>query len=329
MPSPSVLAIGDAMIDHFFFLNDAVVNCELKPDTCLLCMRFGDKIPVEGYAATVAGNAANVAVGFARLGYRAALATTIGHDVGGREIMHRLMCEHVDTHFVHVDNRVNTNVSAVVSFQGERTILLHHVKRRYKPLPAHAYAWIYFTTLGPELREVARVQRLLRRFMKQYGGKLAYNPGSFQLRLPRKTFLELLPTTEVLFVNKEEAQLIAGMRQPPEKPHDLLFALAKYGTKTIVMTDGERGAYAYDRHHVCFCPPFPGRALERTGAGDSFGTGVVAALAAGKDVGEALRWGSANAASVVQKVGPQAGLLHEKEMQRALRTHTRIQPKKI
>ncbi len=329
MKQKHFLVIGDAMIDHFLFLRDATVNCELQPNACLLCMRFGDKIPVDRYAATVAGNAANVAVGLARLGIASALFTVVGSDVGGREILHRLKREGVETRWVRCEQKVNTNVSGVISFHGERTILVHHVPRRYPPLPQGHFSWVYFTSLGPKLQEVERVQRMVAARIKKDGTSLAYNPGSFQLRLARKAFLKLLPICKVLFLNKEEAQLVSGVRQPPEKPQDLLFALARFTPGVIIITDGQKGSYAYDHHRMFSCPIFPGRALERTGAGDSFGTGVVAALSAGNDLAEALRWGSANAASVVQAVGPQAGLLHNNEMQRMLRKYRRIQPKQL
>lgn len=329
MQQKRILVIGDAMIDHFLFLSDATVNCELQPNACLLCMRFGDKIPVDRYAATVAGNAANVAVGLQRLGVPSALFTVVGSDVGGREVLHRLSREGVETRWVRCEQHVNTNVSGVISFHGERTILIHHIPRRYPPLPTERFPWIYFTSIGPKLQEVERMQRAVIALMKRDGAILAYNPGSFQLRLSRTVFRKLLPMCRVLFLNKEEAQLVSGLRQPPEKPQDLLFALARLTAGIVVITDGEKGSYAYDHHRMVSCSIFPGRALERTGAGDSFGAGVVAALSAGHDLAEALRWGSANAASVVQAVGPQAGLLHSNEMQRMLKKYKRIQPKQL
>jgi sugar/nucleoside kinase (ribokinase family) len=50
-------------------------------------------------------------------------------------------------------------------------------------------------------------------------------------------------------------------------------------------------------------------AVEETGAGDGFGSGVVAALMAGKDMHEAVEWGKRQAASVVSYMGAKKGLL--------------------
>ncbi len=317
------------MIDHFFFLSDATVNCELQPETCLLCIRFGDKIPVERYAVTVAGNAANVAVSLRRLALPSALATVVGDDVGGREIAHRLEKEGVETRWLTRANHVATNVSGVINFHGERTILVHHTPRHYPKLPRKKFDWIYFTSLGPKQNDVLAVQRDVAAVVDTTGARLAYNPGSYQLRLPKEKLRSLLPKTDVLFVNKEEAQLITNPNQAPETPKQLLVALAKLGVRTAVMTDGPHGSYAYDHHTMWFCAPFPGKAISRTGAGDSFGAGVVAALAHGETLPEALRWGSANAANVVQHIGPQAGLLHKKEMERVLKQTKRVQAKKL
>jgi ribokinase len=50
--------------------------------------------------------------------------------------------------------------------------------------------------------------------------------------------------------------------------------------------------------------------VDRTGAGDAFGSGFVAWYALGKSLEEAITFASANATSVVTKVGATAGILH-------------------
>jgi ribokinase len=69
--------------------------------------------------------------------------------------------------------------------------------------------------------------------------------------------------------------------------------------------------------------------VEATGAGDAYATGFIAALFHGHSTAEAMRWGSANSASVVTKIGPQDGLLKLKEMQKMLSRFKDIKPKKI
>jgi len=68
--------------------------------------------------------------------------------------------------------------------------------------------------------------------------------------------------------------------------------------------------------------------VERTGCGDAFATAFVAALHCDKSVEEAMRWGTANSASVLGFVGPQKGLLKHDEMMKFLKRFPE-KPKKI
>src|SRR3989338_11430142 len=95
-----ILSIGDVTIDHFFFFNDGSIECRLDQRHCQLCLNYGDKIPVHRYVHSVAGNAANVAVACSRLGKRTGIATTLGDDSGGREILHRMEKEGVQTRWM-------------------------------------------------------------------------------------------------------------------------------------------------------------------------------------------------------------------------------------
>ena len=65
--------------------------------------------------------------------------------------------------------------------------------------------------------------------------------------------------------------------------------------------------------------PDPAPPLDRTGAGDAFASTFVAALIKGNDIEGALQWAPINSMSVVQKVGAQAGLLSEKQIDHYLR----------
>jgi sugar/nucleoside kinase (ribokinase family) len=78
-----------------------------------------------------------------------------------------------------------------------------------------------------------------------------------------------------------------------------------------VITDGTKGAYAFDGKSFWFMPPYPDPKppYERTGAGDAFSSTFVVALALGLHIEDALRWAPINSMSVVQFVGAQEGLL--------------------
>ena len=69
--------------------------------------------------------------------------------------------------------------------------------------------------------------------------------------------------------------------------------------------------------------------VERTGCGDAYASGFVAALASGLDITEAMRWGSANGAHEATKLGAQTGLLNRQRLDSLLRQHCQFQPRVI
>jgi sugar/nucleoside kinase (ribokinase family) len=52
------------------------------------------------------------------------------------------------------------------------------------------------------------------------------------------------------------------------------------------------------------------RVIDRTGAGDAFGSGFLSQWAAGKSLKESIIFASANSTSVVAKIGAKTGILH-------------------
>lgn len=321
-----LIAIGDATVDVFLKIHDASVQCTLDQRNCLLCFRYADKVPVEGITETpAAGNAANNAVGSARLGLAAALVTVLGDDDAGRGIRKELKNNRVALPYVTRDRRRRTNYSVVLSYRGERTILVYHAPRTYR-LPKLASAfWVYLTSMGQGWE---RIIPSLITYQARAGARLAFNPGTHQLRSGLAVLGPLLTRTSVLLVNREEAAFLLNAPAGTE-PERLLRRLSDLGPKTVVLTDGPEGSYALHDREVWFVPPFPLPAVERTGAGDAFSTGFLAAMLYGTGVAEAQRWGTLNAGSVTQYIGPQAGLLTLSGMRKMLKRYPKVVAKPL
>ena len=94
------------------------------------------------------------------------------------------------------------------------------------------------------------------------------------------------------------------------------------GPKIVVLTDGHKGTYASQGDELIFQPIYPDEKppYERTGAGDAFSSTTVVALILGKNLEEALKWGSINAQAVVQEIGAQKGLLTRKQIEERLKS---------
>lgn len=307
-----IISIGDPTIDTFLIVKDVEVK-EINGKK-MAVISWGDKLPVEKFYRTVAGNAANNAVGSSRLGLRTALYCVVAHDTGGREIVHKMEKEGVSVRYISKNDKHPTNASTVLSHEGERTIFVYHEHRKYKLPPFVHSNWVYLTSMGVGFETIYKD---LTAYLDRYAVKLGFNPGTFQLRAGIKPNKAILERTDLLSVNVEEAQSWVG--DSGRDPEELCKKLLKLGPKAVALTDGRKGAYSYSDEGFYYIEEYPGPRIEATGAGDAFTTAYIAALSHGRPHKEALRWGPMNAGWVVQQVGPQAGLLTKREMEEQLR----------
>lgn len=307
------LAIGDVVVDAFIRLEEAHVNCNVNKENCELCMRFADKIPYESVTVVNAvGNSPNAAVSAARLGLRSALMSDIGDDRYGKDCLESLKKDGVITKYVRAHKGMQTNYHYVLWYDVDRTILVKHqdYPRIFPSFPAPK--WIYLSSLGSNSELFHRDIALY--LSKHPEVKLAFQPGTFQMKLGVDKLNGIYKKTEVFFCNKEEAQRILQTNE--EDPKTLMKMIRLLGPKTSVLTDGPNGAYADTGAATYYMPLYPDgtKPFERTGAGDAFASTLTAAMALGKPFEEAITWAPVNSASVVQKIGAQAGLLTQKEL---------------
>lgn len=311
-----LLSIGDASIDTFMTPLESETLCRLDSKECLIAFSFGDKIPVKNLEFSIGGNAANNSVGTKRLGLNTAIVLTLGLDSVGDMIVDRLKQEGVDPTYIIQQPATTSNYSTVINYSGERTIFVYHAPRSYEfPVQLPVTPWVYLTSMGESFRPF--YNHFADWLQKNQSVKLVFNPGSWQLRSEYKDIENVMKLTYMISVNREEAEKLTGFNESENKERDLLIALNKIGPKICLITDGANGAFAYDAVNGKFYKVgiMPVDAYERTGAGDAFGSGTLAALIHGKSLDEALLWGTCNSASVIGYTGSQRGLLKESEME--------------
>lgn len=315
------LAIGDITTDAFIRIKEASVSCDIYRDKCKLCLNFGDKIPFE-YVEVVksVGNSPNASVSASKLGLNSALLTDLGDDQNGKDCLETLKEKNIITDFVRIHENEKTNYHYVLWFEEERTILVNHIDYKHElPEIKDNPKWIYLSSVGENSLEYH--DEIANYLEKNPDVNMAFQPGTFQMKMGSERLSRIYKNSKVLFCNVEESKKILGIKEKVDIM-TLLKGIHNLGPKIVSITDGPKGAYAYDGENAWFMPPYPDPKppMERTGAGDAYSSTFTTALALGKSVEEAIQWGPINSMSVVQNIGAQAGLLTREELENFLKT---------
>ncbi len=318
------IAIGDTVTDAFINIEQASVYREHDQDGDgaldeELCFVNGAKIPYESATIIPAvGNAANAAVSAARLGLTPAFVSDIGDDEHGKEILATLIRQGVDTRYVRTHAGMPSNYHYVLMHGAERTILIKHEKYPYKLVDVGTPTWFYFSSVGDD--SLPYHEEIAAYLLAHPEVKLAFQPGTFQIKMGKDVLKNLYARTEAFFCNVEEARII--LKTNEQEQAKLPKMMCALGPKIAVITDGPKGLYAYDSYSekTYFMPPYPDPKppVSRTGAGDACSSTIVVALALGLPLTTALQWGPINSMNVVQHVGAQTGLLSRAELEKYL-----------
>lgn len=314
------LAIGDIVTDNFIELKDAAVHCNINNSDCELCVKFGAKIPYENAVEIQAvGNAANAACSATRLGLTSSLVASVGNDRFGNDAKETLKNEGVDNSLIYTDERYSTNYHFVLRYGPERTILIKHAPFDYKlPNDDTKVSWVYFSSIGehalPFHHEIANWLK------ERPNTKLAFQPGTFQIKVGTETLKDIYSLTEIFFCNKEEAQEILNSKTDDIK--ELLKGVHELGPKIAIITDGPKGLYASDGSNVYSVPmyPDPKDPVDRTGAGDATSSTITAMIANGMELKDAILYGPINSMNVVQYIGAREGLLSKDKIEEHLKS---------
>lgn len=305
-----VITIGSATRDVIIKSEGFSLANSAKSETGLMeCFPFGSKINIDEIAFATGGGATNSAVTFARQGLCVATVASVGKDALAKEIFEELKGEGVNTGFFQIHNDDHTGFSAILAHEsGERTILTYkgeaqHLNGDKIPLDKLKTNWFYMTSLGGN---VALLDKLAGH-AKKVGAKIAVNPGAGDLANGPEKLKSVLDLADVLILNKEEAKILVGGESKEEILSKLRSAVKN---AILVLTDGRNGVMVEEpdgKRYSAGVPDSP--VIERTGAGDAFGSGFVSEYMKNGDVAKSIQFGTANASSVVTKFGAKAGIL--------------------
>jgi ribokinase len=265
------------------------------------------------------GKGSNQAVAAARAGARVSFISKLGRDALGDIARQTYREEGIDTRHL-LDTEAATGAAAIIldAKSGENAIIV---------VPGACFG------LTPE--EVAEARDLIAEsavFLTQlelalptvgFGLELAHSLGVTTILNPApgcELRDSVYPNCDFLTPNESEAEVLTGIRvrsvDDAERAAD---ALLGRGVGTVVVTLGAQGALVKNRtlrEHVAAVDAGP--VLETTGAGDAFNGGFAVALAEGRPIVDAVRFGCAVAGISVTRAGTAPSMPRRGEVDRLL-----------
>lgn len=333
-----VVTIGSATRDNFLLMDYDLINWPKSPSKKAVVFNWGEKYGVDRVYSTLGGNAANASVTFARQGFRAACVAKIGSDIAGDEFLAYLKSHKVDVSLIANSEDLPTAYSALLLGKtGERTILNYHgasdtFKLKDLKLNKMKARWWYVSLSGAS----AAMYPALIAYAKKNGIKVAFNPSGYHLKRHKQAILDSLKDLAFLVLNKGEAADLVGISF--DNPKIVFQKLDALMPGIVAVTDGPNGVMVSDGKNIYRAGIFKEKVIvDRTGAGDSFGSGFVAGLMQREnvrsrklevrrqtsniqhptfdieDIKYAIRLASANATANVEVLGPTEGLLTKRE----------------
>ena len=253
------------------------------------------------------GKGANQALACARAGGAAThMLLALGADAYALPLEHSLKSAGVELHIVRATDQATGTAFICVAEDGQNAITVApgaNFSLTATDLPALAG----FSHLLMQLEIPLPTVLAYARAARSQGIKVVLNAAPAQ-PLPA----ELLQLLDVLVVNQGELEVLAG------GPGSLEEGLSRIDVPCVVVTLGEEGSCARIGNRMLSQAAFPVNCVDSTGAGDTFCGALVAALARGDELTEALRQASAAGALACTQPGAQSSIPTQAEVNRLL-----------
>ena len=284
MPLPSVLCIGGCVIDRVGETQDAKERL------------YTSNIGV--MRASFGGVARNVAENLARLGTSVAMASRLGDDPEGRDVLAASQAAGIDMSRVVIDPKRRTaSYTAIFNGEGELVIGLADMAIFEAISPAETLAWVRQAPADALVFADANLtpQALQAIAGAKQGRLLAAGPVSQQkiLRLQ-----DCFAALDFLFLNRFEAAAILG-GQDGDFPA-LARALHRAGLRQGLLTAGAEDGLAWSGERMERIEAPRAHPVNVNGAGDALIAGTLARIGQGDDFFQAARIGMAAAALTVE-----------------------------
>lgn len=280
--------------------------------------RPGETILGSGFHTAPGGKGANQAVAAARLGSQVAMVGRLGADSFASKLRQELSSAGVDHKFIIRDDEVATGVAfIVVDDGGENSIVVAPgANMRLTPADVKAAENVISASSVLLLQLEVPIDTVIRatQIAQAHNVPVILNPAPAQ-KLPS----QLLNLVNILIPNETETRQLTGL---PVSTIDEIQAasvvLREKGPEHVIITLGSRGALLSTDDTIEIISTFKISPVDTTAAGDAFVSAFAVALAEGKALSEAVRWGNAAGSLATTKLGAQPSLPTRDEVETLL-----------
>lgn len=240
------------------------------------------------YHKSPGGAPANVAVGLARLGVHSTFLGKVGNDVLGKFLEETLRDYGVNTEQMKFTSDVRTGITFVSNdADGERSFEFFINPSADRFLEASEidedilkeHKILHFGSISMIDEPAKQATYHAVQIAKEHNMLISYDPN---LRLglweteekARETIISMLKETDVLKVSDEELAFVTGEADIAAG----VKALESYDIPFIIVTLGADGCYVYTKEGSQHVPAMKVKAVDTTGAGDAFVSGILYSL---------------------------------------------------
>jgi len=254
------------------------------------------------------GQAANTAAWLAHVGARVLLVAAVGADHAGRERIAELVAAGVGC-VVRAHAGAATGSVVVLSSAGERTMITDRgaallldpadVRAAVKNAPGATHLHLSGYPLlhaGSRPGGLAALAAARERGLTSSVDAASAEPLR---QLGAHAFLDLIPGTDLLLCNVDEATVLAGTGTPEEQAA----RLTTVAGNVVVKLGGDGAVWASRDGILRSVPGVRVPSLDPTGAGDAFAAGLLTAWCSGAEPADALAAGAALGAAAVRTAG--------------------------